>query len=307
MGASGGETVPSSGSGRASLFAAVAATAATVFLLRIGSGHTAESRGFAGRPEYAVWMWLYALEVGAAAAFGLATWPAFRQLVRAAGRSAAVQAVGVWLVVGALIVIFGPRSGGHLPLWLGYQRSTAVNLLAGVFITPSVAGLLLVQVRLADLRAHVTAAVDAGLPGHLIADLLWLRSAMQRFLVTFAVLITLGVLALGALRLALLANGASADTVPAIRVLNYGGFLTATTAVLFVPAYVTWQERVFELRDALYPIPPNGTPDHDWHQARADFDTLTSARTSVGTVLTATFSILAPLAGSLVTTLLPVN
>lgn len=72
MGA-GGETVPLSGSGRPSLFAAVAATAATLLLFRIGSGHTVESRSFVERPEFAVWMWLYVIEVGAAAAFGLVT------------------------------------------------------------------------------------------------------------------------------------------------------------------------------------------------------------------------------------------
>ena len=56
---SGGETVPLSGSGRPSLFAAVAAMAVTVLVFRIGSGHTVEggrpSSTVAGKPTLDSW------------------------------------------------------------------------------------------------------------------------------------------------------------------------------------------------------------------------------------------------------------
>jgi len=134
--------------------------------------------------------------------------------------------------------------------------------------------------------------------------LLWLRAALQRFLVSFGVLVSAGVLAAGALRGALLADGVSADAIPAISLLTYGGFLTAMTALIFVPAYVTWQGQVLDLRDKLYPVPQNGLPSRDWYQARSDFDTLLSARSSPASVFTAAFGVLAPLAGSLVTALM---
>jgi hypothetical protein len=63
------EALPSNSRGQTNR----SAFAATVLLFRIGSGHTLQRRSFVERPEFAVWMWLYAIEVGAAAAFGLVT------------------------------------------------------------------------------------------------------------------------------------------------------------------------------------------------------------------------------------------
>ena len=113
-----------------------------------------------------------------------------------------------------------------------------------------------------------------------------------------------GVLALGVLRGALLAHGTPASDLPVLRLLTYGGVFTVTAALIFVPAYTAWQERVFELRDALHPIPEDGRPAPEWFVARDSFDTLLAARVSAGRVLTATFGVLAPLAGSVVSALL---
>jgi hypothetical protein len=107
---------------------------------------------------------------------------------------------------------------------------------------------------------------------------------MLRFLATFATAITVGLLALGALRGALLAFGVPVAHVPPLRLLTFGGVFTAMTALIFVPAYVAWQERVSELRDALHPVPQDGRPPHDWFQARDDLDVLLSAKASVGRV-----------------------
>ena len=147
-------------------------------------------------------------------------------------------------------------------------------MIAGVFITPSFAGLLLVQTRLSALARETDSAVDEGKAGGLIVELSWLRTAMLRFLITFAAAITAGLLALGALRIAVLAFGTPAAHVPPLRLLTYGGVLTALTALIFVPAYVAWQERVSELRDTLHPVPEDGRLPHDWMQARDDLDTL---------------------------------
>lgn len=81
-------------------------------------------------------------------------------------------------------------------------------------------------------------AVNEGKAGGLIVELSWLRTAMLRFLITFAAAITAGLLALGALRIAVLAFGTPAAHVPPLRLLTYGGIFTALTALIFVPAYV---------------------------------------------------------------------
>src|SRR6266540_3849305 len=200
-------SIPPSGSGKASLLAALALAGTTLLLLRLGSGHTAASRRFAARPEFDVWTWAYAAYAAAAAAVGLATLPAFRLLGQATGRGATIRAVAAWPVVGLLILLFGPGElSAHNPLWLQYDRVTVANVVCGIFITPSFAGLLLVQTRLSALRHEILSKVVADRAGGVIVELLWLRAALQRFLVSFGVLVSAGVLAAGALRGALLAD-----------------------------------------------------------------------------------------------------
>jgi hypothetical protein len=292
-------------SGKASLISAIACVGMTLFCLRLGSGHTQVSRRFAALPEFNVWIWIYAAEVGAAAALGIASFPAFWLLARTTGRHASALAVAAWPTLGVLVALFGPQAVGNPPLWLGPVRFIAVNAIAWIFITPSFAGLLLVQTRLSALARETAPAVEGGTVGELVSELSWLRAAMLRFLITFAIVITAGLLALGALRAAVLAFGTQASHVPALRLLTYGGLLTGITALIFVPAYLAWQERVFELRDILHPIPGDGRPAHDWFQAREDFDTLLAVRSSAGRVFAAVFSVLAPVAAGLVSALLP--
>lgn len=291
-------------SGRAPLLAAVAAAGATLLVLRLGSGHTQASQRFAALPQFDVWIWLYAAEAGTAAALGIASFPAFRLLAQATGRRATALAVAAWPLLGVLVLLFGPHAVGHIPLWLAAPRVIAVNVIAGVFVTPSFAGLLLVQTRLSALTRETASAVNEGEAGGLIVELSWLRTAMLRFLITFAAAITAGLLALGALRIAVLAFGTPAAHVPPLRLLTYGGVLTALTALIFVPAYAAWQERVSELRDTLHPVPEEGRLAHDWMQARDDLDTLLAARASAGRVLATAFSVLAPLTASVVSALL---
>ena len=290
--------------GRAPLLAALASSGATLLLLRLGSGHTQASRRFAALPQFDVWVWIYAAEVGIAAALGIASFPAFLVLARATGRRATTFAVAAWPVLGILVLLFGPQAVGNDPLWLATGRTTGVNVIAGVFITPSFAGLLLIPTRLSALARETASAVNEGKAGGLVVELAWLRTAMLRFLTTFAAAITVGLLALGALRAAVLASGTPAANVPPLRLLTYGGVLTAITALIFVPAYVAWQERASELRDTLHPVPEDGRPAHDWFQARDDLDALLATRASASRVLATAFGVLAPLLASVVSALL---
>lgn len=211
------------------MLAALACAGATLLLLRLGSGHTHASRSFAALPQFDVWVWIYAAEVGAAAALGITSFPAFRLLARTTGRRATILAAAAWPAVGALVLIFGPHAVGEFPLWLAGVRAIGINVIA---------------------------------------------------------------------------SGISAAQVPRLRLLTFGGVLTALTALVFVPAYVVWQERVSELRDTLHPVPEDGRPAHDWFQARDDFDALLATRVSAGRVLTTAFGVLAPLTASVVSALL---
>jgi hypothetical protein len=291
-------------SGRVVLLAALASAGATLLLLRLGSGHTPASRRFAKLPEFDVWIWIYAAYVGTAAALGIASFPAFWRLARTTGRHAAVLAVVAWPVLGVLALLFGPHAlGKSIPLWLGSWRSNTANAIGGVFITPAFAGLLLIQARLSALARETFSGANEDEAGGLIVELSWLRTAMLRFLTNFAALLTIGLFGLGALRLAELAFDPRAD-VPILRLLTFGGLTTALIALIFIPAYVTWQERVSELRDALHPVPNDGRPAHEWFQARDDFDTLLTAKASAGQVLATTFSVLAPLTATVISALL---
>src|SRR6266511_2210505 len=279
---------PPSGSGRGSLVAALVMAGATLPLVRLGSGHTPAGQRFASRPEFVVWTWALAATVAAAAVTASVNWPNFRLLVRLTGRRATFGAIAVWAGVG-ILTWFGPTplsSVGRPHLWLLGLRLTVATLVVGVFVTPAFAGLLLAQVRVSALGRE-----DGVSAGRVISELLWLRKVLQRFLITFAVVITGAVLAAGALRNALLADQAAGEKLPVVGILAYGGLFTLISAAAFVPAYLSWQDRVGVLRDLLYPIPDDGLPPHDWYEARADYDTLLTARSNAGAVLAAAFGV----------------
>jgi hypothetical protein len=102
-------------------------------------------------------------------------------------------------------------------------------VIAGAFITPAFAGLLLAQARLRTLAGETPPAADDGKAGAIVVELARLRTVMLRFLITFAAVITAGLLALGTLRTAVIAFGVPAAQVPPLRLLIFGGVLTAET------------------------------------------------------------------------------
>ena len=303
-----GTCTPPSGSTRATLVAALVLGAGVYILLRADSGHTVASQRFASRPEFDVWTWIYAAYAAAAASVGFATFPAFKALSQATGRRATVTAVATCVAIATLAVVFNPDElSAYSPLWLQYDRVAIANLACLAFAIPSLSGLLLIHTHTITVRRQTVPCAAEGRAAMVVVEPLWLRTALQRFLVSFGVLISIGVTAVGALRGALVADGVPADKIPPTIIIAYGAAITGLAALLFVPTYVSWQGLVFDLRDQLHPIPENGLPSHDWHQGRSDFDALLSARLTPGSIFAAAFGILAPLASSLVTVLLGVR
>lgn len=266
------------GSGRSSLFTAVVLLIIGLLLFRLGAGHTVASRRFSQRPECNLFVWITAGEMAAAAATGIAVWPVTRMLIQTTGWRALAQALVAWVVVGVLFLL-GP---------------------------PSFVGLMLTQKRLFSLRHEMSSVVAKGTADQVIAELLWLRAAMTRFLSTFALVISGAILAAGVLRLALIANGQPSQSLPVLGILAYGGTATALSALIFLPAYVAWQERVTWLREELYPFPQDSmSPPHTWYESRNDYDSMLSVQAGAGGIFRTSFAILAPLIGSVLATLLP--
>jgi hypothetical protein len=288
----------------ASLLAALAAAGAGMLLLWLGSGHTPASQRFVDRPQFDIWAAVVAALLAAASAIGVAAWPAFRVLARATGRRAVIGAFGTWLAVGLVLLVGPGRLGTEASLWQAKLRLGVVTVAVGVLNIPSFFGLVLAQTRLRTLRRGTLTEVAEGRAGSVVVELLWLRTALLRFLTGFAVIVTGATLGAGALRAVLLADGLAPAKAPGTEILAYGGFLTALSALIFVPSYLAWQDAVAYLRDQLFPFPANGMPSHDWSQGRSDFDAMLPARSSAGSVFTAAFGILAPLAGGLLTALI---
>jgi hypothetical protein len=291
----------------AALLVALAVAVAGTLLLRVDSRHTLASRHFVDSPEFGIWTGVVTALLAAAAAIGVAAWPAFRTLARATGRRAVIGAFGIWLAVGLVNEVAPGGLADEAHLWGAKFRVDLVGVAVGVLIIPVFFGMVLAQTRLRTLRRGMLTEVAEGRAGSVVVELLWLRTALLRFLTGFAVIVTGATLAAGALRAVILADDLAPAKAPANEVLAYGGFLTALSALIFVPAYLAWQNAVAYLRDQLFPFPANGMPSHDWSQGRSDFDTMLSARSSAGSVFTAAFGILAPLAGGLLTALIPTS
>jgi len=167
-----------------------------------------------------------AAEFAAASAAAIAMWPAFRALVRATGRRATVGAVAAWLAVGLLLTPGTRRieNVGDSSLWLIDARLAVANAAVGLLLIPTFAGLVLAQARLRAVRGGAPSEVTSGKAGALIVELLWLRTALHRFLISFAVVISGSVMAAGAYRAVLLADGLPPDKLPVVGILTYGAY-----------------------------------------------------------------------------------
>jgi hypothetical protein len=303
----GGESTPPSGSGVACLLVALAAAGSGMLLLRLGSGHTPASQRFADLPEFDTWSGMVTVWLAAASAIGVAAWPAFRALAQATGRRAVIEVLGLWIAIGLLLIVQPRTVSAEASLWLAQLRLSVLSVAAGILCSPTFFGLVLAQMRLRTLRRGTLTEVAEGGAGSVVIELLWLRTALLRFLTGFAVIVTGATLGAGALRAVILADGVAPGQAPVTATLAYGATLTALSALIFVPSYLAWLDTVTYLRDQLFPLPANGMPSHDWSQGRSDFETMLSARSSAASVFAAAFGILAPLAGSLLAALIPTS
>ncbi|MGH3031137.1 MAG: hypothetical protein ACRDNE_10295 [Gaiellaceae bacterium] len=171
-----------------------------------------------------------------------------------------------------------------------------------VALTPAL-GLGLVRARLRGLfRQGKPSATQ-------IQRFLELRESMQHFLFLAGAFVFLAMLSVGALRNAILAQDeALAADFPPEYVLLFGVYFSLLLALAYMPAYAGYLEVGGRMRDALVgPTPPAvGVAElKTWRDERADLESVLRLDVGVGESFRAGFAVFAPLAGSLVSLLLP--
>jgi hypothetical protein len=218
------------------------------------------------------------------------------------------QPVVAYTLLGITILVFlwGQFTPEPFPQTNNLPVTRGMLLLGLVAAAPAVLGLWLVYARL-----RVIAEVLKGdLPlvrraDEVLADLLGCRQTLSTCLAVLSLLVTAALIDTGGLRRALLRHGLPDQRFPAELVLLYGAFFTLVTLLIYVPAYVTWRSRAHDFTDAVYPLPPDARPEEDWSTGRTRLIQLLGADAPVSKNLTAAFGILAPLATSVLSVVVP--
>jgi hypothetical protein len=215
-----------------------------------------------------------------------------------------------WLLVLYVILAFAVL----VFLWFGLPKSsgpppaniTLVTYLAPALgvaaAAPSVLGLWLTSARLHRMSAVPEAPPRAG---GVIDDLIGSRKDLGRHLAVLSVIVSIGVVATGGYRSALLANGITEQQFPKEHVLLYGAFFTAVTLLIYSPVFLAWRSRALTFIDVRYPLPADGLPAEDWAAGRTRLAALLGTDATLSTNLTVAFGILAPFVTSALTVLMP--
>lgn len=145
-----------------------------------------------------------------------------------------------------------------------------------------------------------------------VQQFLELRESMQHFLFLAGAFIFLAMLSVGALRNAILAQDpddeALAASFPPEYVLLFGVYFSLLLALAYTPVYAGYLQVGGRMRDALVsPTPPAvGVAElKTWQDERADLESVLHLDVGVGESFRAGVVVFAPLAGSLVSLLLP--
>jgi hypothetical protein len=280
-------------------------------------GDSQASTAFTGTVQYAVWVSLIAVEIALWGA--LTPWlvRTNRRLRRELGRKRGWRGLG-WqdgcylaLLVLLVMVLVLTATGQPIPSAVSW-RTRGVTVLGLIVAMPIFTGVWLLQETITRIGATLA---DAPRDKH-TGEVAWeptgrqvftavvaKRAFLQQLLLAAGLIIGAATLATGALRLAVLAARPDADFPPAYPLL-YGSLFTTVLAFVYVPAYLSVQRLGTSLVDACWPV-PRTKPDKDWHDNRQSASTALGLTVSVKDSFQAGAAILAPLATSLVTVLLP--
>lgn len=265
-------------------------------------------RGGAGAFEFGVWS---ALIAASAVVFVLLF---FHALPLATGwREAGARGRGpllCYVAFAAAIVAFLWAGGGgpisQLRPAAALPVSRVLVLLALIAVAPTVLGLWLVNTRLRRISEALSAPTDPPTRADVVlAGLIDCRRATSVCLTVLATIVTIAVVCSGAQRKAFLATGIPPEKFPPEWVLLYGALFTAISLLLYVPTFVTWRTRCMLFVDQCYPLPADARPTAAWVEGRTRLIGVLGAEVTVAKSLTAAFGLLAPLAVSVLSIVVP--
>jgi len=134
-----------------------------------------------------------------------------------------------------------------------------------------------------------------------------LRSHLQRFISLLGAMVALATLAKGALRQAILATGGSATEFPPEYVLLQGAYFTGLLALVYIPTYSMLAAVGSDLVESVYPVSAGELDWSElskWQSNRKALEDLLQLNVGAVHNVTASISILAPVATSVITVLL---
>ncbi|QQQ80600.1 hypothetical protein IOD16_16665 [Saccharothrix sp. 6-C] len=214
-----------------------------------------------------------------------------------------------YVAFAAAILAFLWAGGGpvaQLPPAAVAPVSRGLVLLALTAAAPAVLGLWLVTTRLRLVTAALSAPTTPPTRADaVLADLIDCRRAIGVCLTVLATIVTIAVVDSGAQRKAFLAGGVPPAKFPPEWVLLYGALFTAISLLLYVPTFVAWRTRCLLFVDQCYPLPADARPTAAWVEGRTRLIGVLGADLTVGKSLTAAFGLLAPLAVSVLSVVVP--
>lgn len=224
-----------------------------------------------------------------------------------------VAGVAVWKpalaygIFAAILFTFQWKTGspiGNLKPTTAIGVSRTLLVLGLIAAAPAVLGLWLNHTRLRRI-SRVFDGEERAQAADVLGELLECKRANGICLAVLALIVSTAVIDAGAQRRAFLATGTPKEAFPPESVLLYGALFTAISLLLYVPVFLAWKTRCLRLVDEVYPLPSDARPGEDWLAGRARLTQLLGTDATVGKTVTAAFGILAPLAASVLSVVLP--
>lgn len=297
-------------------------------VVNVGRGTSETVDEFSETPQFAIWLGAMSVQVALWAALSFVTTAAFRTLnrdfSRGRGRGPTLMYVAFSAVAIPSFFLMTPIPAVPLKHWP--ERLYLLTLLGFSVAFPPIRGMWSVQMILDGLRADfaqqlgaagaptpepsttppTTAAVWTADHVRLIAVLRRLRAQLQFFLAATGALVGAATLVAGALRNAVIAwSQEEADHLPVEHVVVFGLSLTIFLAAIYLPVYVTLEERGRAFVEGALPMPSDRIPNDDWLSERQRLEAILQLGIRPVESFRSGVAILAPLAGSLISTFLP--
>jgi hypothetical protein len=273
-------------------------------LMLVGDDATAASRFYTSTPEFKVWAALTVAVIGSLPAVWRVGVDVLRRLgldPRRVLRSwAAPTLVGVVLVVIAAILAGEYARGNGSPYYDGTVRVGVIYVLS---VTAAVPAFLAMWVCFRQLAGGGT--IEQGSSDG-VRSLLLLRECLLSALTTVGLLVSAGVLTVGAERQAALADAKHAAPYPSAYVLIWGLSFSAVLVVNFLPAFRRLTQLANSIIDTHFPI--LSPASEGWQkrmQERKDLAELLKVTSGAKDVITSAILVAGPLISSAFSLFLP--